>query len=142
MAHVVPPPHRFRNYALDPKLFDNQYSMSICEGFFRGAVMLQRVNELRDINEGLLRELKTSQTVVAELRCRVVDAERKLLEKENVGALLKQKERAWQDEKEHLLADVKFYKEAVAVSATDVDILYADLGIAQDDSQRLAIECH
>ncbi|KAL9999077.1 hypothetical protein Hdeb2414_s0507g00907311 [Helianthus debilis subsp. tardiflorus] len=44
--------------------------------------MLQRVNELRGIKEGLLSELKTSQTIAAELRCRVVDAERKLLEKE------------------------------------------------------------
>ncbi|KAF5814037.1 hypothetical protein HanXRQr2_Chr03g0105931 [Helianthus annuus] len=80
MAHVVPPPHKFMNFALDPELFDDQYCLSICEGFFRGADMLQRVNELRGINEGLLSELKTSQTVAAELRCRVVDAERKLLE--------------------------------------------------------------
>ncbi|MFS7968125.1 hypothetical protein Hanom_Chr09g00793831 [Helianthus anomalus] len=41
-----------------------------CEGFFRGAGMLQRVNALRDENEGLMSELKTSQTIAAELRCR------------------------------------------------------------------------
>ncbi|KAJ0779471.1 hypothetical protein HanPI659440_Chr06g0226881 [Helianthus annuus] len=51
-----------------------------------GGDMLQRVNELTRIKEGLLSELKTSQTVAAELRCRVVDAERKLLEKETLYA--------------------------------------------------------
>ncbi|KAM0015986.1 hypothetical protein Hdeb2414_s0032g00716781 [Helianthus debilis subsp. tardiflorus] len=119
MAHVVPPPHRFMNFALDPELFDDQYCLSICAGFFRWADTLQRVNELRGINEGLLSELKTSQTVAAELRCRVVDAERKLLEKE-----------------------VKHYKEAASVSAADVETLYADWGISMDDNQKLAGECH
>ncbi|MFS8034797.1 hypothetical protein Hanom_Chr17g01585441 [Helianthus anomalus] len=75
------------HFSLDPDIFDDQYSMSICEGFFRGAGMLQRINELRSINEGLLSELKTSQTVAAELRCWVVDVERKQLD-EKVTSLL------------------------------------------------------
>ncbi|KAJ0807901.1 hypothetical protein HanLR1_Chr00c0961g0785821 [Helianthus annuus] len=54
MAHAHPHPHRFMKFALDPKIFDDQYSLSICEGFFKGAGMLQRVNALRDENEGLM----------------------------------------------------------------------------------------
>ncbi|KAM0037484.1 hypothetical protein Hdeb2414_s0013g00403681 [Helianthus debilis subsp. tardiflorus] len=115
------------NFALDSEIFDDQYSMSICEGFFRSTGMLQRVNALRNINEGLMSELKTSQTIATELRCRVIDAERKLLERER-------------DEKQRLLADEKYYNKAACVSAVDVDILYADLGIAQDGSQKLAME--
>ncbi|KAF5820245.1 hypothetical protein HanXRQr2_Chr01g0000041 [Helianthus annuus] len=61
---------------------------------------------------------------------------------QNAGALLEQNERAWRDEKERLLADVKYYKEAASVSIADINILYADLGIAQDDSQKLAVERH
>ncbi|KAM0071173.1 hypothetical protein Hdeb2414_s0001g00021861 [Helianthus debilis subsp. tardiflorus] len=34
LDHVVPPPHIFMNFALKPDLFDDQYSMSLCEGFF------------------------------------------------------------------------------------------------------------
>ncbi|MFS7988347.1 hypothetical protein Hanom_Chr11g01033741 [Helianthus anomalus] len=90
MAQALPPSHRFMNFELDPKIFDDQYSMSICEGFFRGAGMLQR----------------------------------------NVEALLEQKEIIWRDEKERLLADVKYYKEAASISAAGIEILYADLGIA------------
>ncbi|KAJ0692413.1 hypothetical protein HanPI659440_Chr15g0585671 [Helianthus annuus] len=170
MNHVVPPLHRFMNFALDPDLFDDQYCMSICEGFFRGAGMLQRVNELRGINEGLQTELKTSQHIVAELRCRVIDAERKLLEEkvipllpppsffflyeqrfffQNAEALLEQREkawererRAWMDEKEDLVAELMHYKELASISRADVDILYADWGIAMEDNQKLARECH
>ncbi|KAJ0434088.1 hypothetical protein HanIR_Chr17g0877501 [Helianthus annuus] len=36
LDHVVPPPHKFMNFALNPNVFDDQYSMSLCEGFFRG----------------------------------------------------------------------------------------------------------
>ncbi|KAJ0434086.1 hypothetical protein HanIR_Chr17g0877481 [Helianthus annuus] len=36
LDHVVPPPHKFMNFALNPNFFDDQYSMSLCEGFFRG----------------------------------------------------------------------------------------------------------
>ncbi|MFS7938270.1 hypothetical protein Hanom_Chr05g00437431 [Helianthus anomalus] len=32
LAHVVPPSHKFMNSALRSDLFDNQYSMSLCEG--------------------------------------------------------------------------------------------------------------
>ncbi|KAJ0726257.1 hypothetical protein HanPI659440_Chr12g0468231 [Helianthus annuus] len=38
LNHAVPPPHTFMNFALDPNLFDDQYSLSICEGSFRGLV--------------------------------------------------------------------------------------------------------
>ncbi|KAM0046045.1 hypothetical protein Hdeb2414_s0009g00311321 [Helianthus debilis subsp. tardiflorus] len=68
------------NSALRDDLFDDQYSMSLCESFFRGASMLQRVDDLRKENEELQGELKTSQSVAAELRCQVVAAERKLQE--------------------------------------------------------------
>ncbi|KAJ0438486.1 hypothetical protein HanHA300_Chr16g0614581 [Helianthus annuus] len=37
-----PPSHRFMNFALDPEIFEDQYNLSICEGFFRGAGMLQK----------------------------------------------------------------------------------------------------
>ncbi|KAF5773740.1 hypothetical protein HanRHA438_Chr13g0602681 [Helianthus annuus] len=138
--------------------------------------MLQRVNALGDENEGLMSELKTSQTIAVELKCRVVSAERELLERElcsfsslpsslllfsfclrllvvflvqNAGVLLEQREKAWEKERagwvaerERLLGDVKHYKEAASVSTSDIDILYADLGIAQEDSQKLAVECH
>ncbi|MFS7943853.1 hypothetical protein Hanom_Chr06g00505091 [Helianthus anomalus] len=46
------------------------------------------------LNEGLKSDLKTSQTVAAELRCQVVDVERKLQEEKGAGALLERKERA------------------------------------------------
>ncbi|KAF5809632.1 hypothetical protein HanXRQr2_Chr04g0159501 [Helianthus annuus] len=39
--------------------------MSLCESFFRGAGMLQRIDDLRRANEGLKAELKTSQSVAA-----------------------------------------------------------------------------
>ncbi|MFS8001754.1 hypothetical protein Hanom_Chr13g01194111 [Helianthus anomalus] len=149
MTHVVPPLYRFMNFDLDPELFYDQNCMSICEGFFRGAGMLQKVNELRSINKGLLSELKTSQTIAAKLRCRVIDAERKLFEKENVGAQLEQNERAWErergawlEEKEGLLADVKHYKEVASVSGANVETLYADWGMAMDENQKLARERH
>ncbi|KAF5767789.1 hypothetical protein HanXRQr2_Chr14g0628821 [Helianthus annuus] len=109
---MLPPPHKFMNFALNTDLFDDRYSMSLYEEFFRGAGMLQRVNKLRGINEGLKAELKTSQTVAAELQCRVTDVERKLLEEKNAGALLEQRERAWErermawaEEKEELVAE-------------------------------------
>ncbi|MFS7959369.1 hypothetical protein Hanom_Chr08g00690251 [Helianthus anomalus] len=54
--------------------------MFLCESFFRGAGMLQRIDDLRRTNEGLKGELKTSQFVAADLRCQVIEAERKLQE--------------------------------------------------------------
>ncbi|MFS7939275.1 hypothetical protein Hanom_Chr05g00449821 [Helianthus anomalus] len=67
LAHVVPPSHRFMNYALRADLFDDQYSMSLCEGFFRGVGMLQQVDEPRKENKRLRGDLQTSQTVAVEL---------------------------------------------------------------------------
>ncbi|KAJ0801024.1 hypothetical protein HanPI659440_Chr03g0112021 [Helianthus annuus] len=68
---------------------------------------------------------------------------------QNTGALLEQKERAWErergawlEEKESLLADVKHYKEATYIFAADVETLYADWGISMDDNQKLARERH
>ncbi|MFS8025954.1 hypothetical protein Hanom_Chr16g01481241 [Helianthus anomalus] len=84
LAHVVRPSHRFMNSALRADLFDDQYIMSLCEGFFRGVGMLQRMDELRKENERLRGNLQTCQTVAAELRCRVVDTERKLQEEKLV----------------------------------------------------------
>ncbi|MFS7931228.1 hypothetical protein Hanom_Chr04g00353541 [Helianthus anomalus] len=39
MAHVIPPSHRFMNSALRVDLFDDQYNISLCEGFFRVVVL-------------------------------------------------------------------------------------------------------
>ncbi|KAF5795645.1 hypothetical protein HanRHA438_Chr08g0353511 [Helianthus annuus] len=147
LAYVVPPSHKFMNSVLRSDLFDYQYSMSLCEGFFRGAGMLQRMDELRRENEGLKADLKTSQTVAAELRCRVTDAERKLLEETGAGAMLEQRghvwerERmAWAEEKEELVAELKRQKELDSVSQGDLDTMYAEWGIAMDDNQKLAKE--
>ncbi|KAF5767293.1 hypothetical protein HanRHA438_Chr14g0632601 [Helianthus annuus] len=117
--------------------------MSVCEGFFRSASMLQRVLSLRDENGGLVSESKASKTIAAELQCRVVSAERKLLEKENVGALLKRKEKAgWMAERERLVEDIKHYKAAASVLGLDADTLYVELEIVQEDNQKLAAERH
>ncbi|KAJ0818931.1 hypothetical protein HanLR1_Chr00c0284g0735261 [Helianthus annuus] len=97
--------------------------------------MLQQVNELRRINEGLRAELKTSQTVAAELRCRVADVERKLLEEKNARALLEQWEQAWEreliawaEEKEELVAELKHQKELDSVSGADLETMYTEWG--------------
>ncbi|KAM0028699.1 hypothetical protein Hdeb2414_s0018g00517131 [Helianthus debilis subsp. tardiflorus] len=57
------------------------------------------MDELRRANEELRTELRTSQTVAAELWCRLTDVERKLLEEKSAGAMLEQKERAWERER-------------------------------------------
>ncbi|MFS7948175.1 hypothetical protein Hanom_Chr06g00556911 [Helianthus anomalus] len=102
------------NFALNPCLFDDRCNMCLCEG--------------------LRAELKTSQTVAAELRCRVTDVKRKLLEEKNVGALLEQRERAWKwgqmawaEEKEELVAELKHQKELYSVSGADLVTMYIDL---------------
>ncbi|KAJ0891836.1 hypothetical protein HanPSC8_Chr09g0358821 [Helianthus annuus] len=134
LAHVIPPSHEFMNSALRSDLFNDQYNMSLCEGFFRGVGMLQRMDELRGGNEELNTELKTFQTIAAELRCRVIDAERKLLEE-------KERERAaWAEEKEELVAELKHLKAMDSVSQGDLNTMYADWGIAVDDNQKLAKE--
>ncbi|KAM0046930.1 hypothetical protein Hdeb2414_s0009g00322371 [Helianthus debilis subsp. tardiflorus] len=128
LAHVVPPSHRFMNSALRADLFDDQYSMSLYEGFFRGVGMLQRVDELRRLRS----DLKTSQTVAAELRCRVTDVERRLQEEKGAGAMLEQKEHVWAremaalvEEKEDLAAELKHQKELDSVSQKDLEVMYA-----------------
>ncbi|KAJ0778134.1 hypothetical protein HanLR1_Chr02g0068291 [Helianthus annuus] len=135
LAHVVPPSHRFMNSALRVDIFDDQYSMSLCEGFFRGVGMLQRVDELMRENEELRGDLKTSQTVAAELRC------------QGAGAMLEQNKRAWArdmaalvEEKEDLVAELKRQKELDSVSQKDLDAMYAEWGITSDDNQKLAKE--
>ncbi|KAJ0558368.1 hypothetical protein HanIR_Chr07g0335501 [Helianthus annuus] len=117
LSHAVPPSHKFVNSALRDDLFEDQYSMSLCESFFRGAGMLQRIDDLRKENEGLKAELKASQSVVAGLRGQVVDAERRLQEK---------KERAWEQEmasliaeKEELAAELKHVKEVGSAGLKD-----------------------
>ncbi|KAJ0702209.1 hypothetical protein HanPI659440_Chr14g0526771 [Helianthus annuus] len=112
--------------------------MSVCEGFFRSASMLQRVLSLRDENGGLVSESKASKTIAAELQCRVVSAERKLLEKEAW-----EEERAgWMAERERLVEDIKHYKAAASVLGLDADTLYVELEIVQEDNQKLAAERH
>ncbi|KAJ0754405.1 hypothetical protein HanPI659440_Chr09g0346421 [Helianthus annuus] len=102
--------------------------------------MLQRVDQLRSINEGLLTELKTSQTIAADLRCRVTDTE---------GSCWRRRERAWErermawmEENEELIAELKHHKEATSVSGADVETLYTDWGMAMEDNQKLAQERH
>ncbi|KAJ0716510.1 hypothetical protein HanPI659440_Chr13g0513531 [Helianthus annuus] len=98
LTHAVPPSHRFMNSALKGDLFNDQYNISLCKGLFRGIGMLQRVDDLRKENEGLRNDLKTSQSVAAELRCQVVEAERKLQEVKGAGVMLEWRERAWERE--------------------------------------------
>uniref|UniRef100_A0A251S152 Transposase (putative) gypsy type domain-containing protein n=1 Tax=Helianthus annuus TaxID=4232 RepID=A0A251S152_HELAN len=135
LAHVVPPSHKFMNSALRSDLFDDQYIMSLCEGFFRGAGMLQRMDELRRECEDLGADLKTSQTIAAELQCWVTDAERKLQEEMGAGAMLEQREGAWArermalvEEKEELAAELKHQNELDSVSQKDLDAMYAEWG--------------
>ncbi|KAF5808747.1 hypothetical protein HanXRQr2_Chr04g0149081 [Helianthus annuus] len=149
LNHAVPPSHKFVNSALRDDLFEDQYSMSLCESFFRGAGMLQRIDDLRKANEGLKAELKASQSVVAGLRGQVVDAERRLQEEKGAGAMLERKERAWEremaslvEEKEELVAELKHLKEVGSVSQEQLNTMYADYGITSDDNQRLAGEKH
>ncbi|KAJ0456413.1 hypothetical protein HanIR_Chr15g0762211 [Helianthus annuus] len=72
-----------------------------------------------------------------------------LLEEKNVEALLEQREkawererRAWMEEKEDLVIKLKHHKEVASISGADVDILYTEWGIAMEDNQKLARECH
>uniref|UniRef100_A0A251RZK6 Uncharacterized protein n=1 Tax=Helianthus annuus TaxID=4232 RepID=A0A251RZK6_HELAN len=135
------------NSSLRDDLFDDQYSMSLCEGSFRGVGMLQRVDELRKENERLRGDLQTSQTVAAELRCQVVDAERRLQEEKGSGAMLEQKERTWAkemavlvQEKVELAAELNHQKELDSVSREQLDTMYAEWGVSSDDNQKLAKE--
>ncbi|KAJ0595867.1 hypothetical protein HanRHA438_Chr04g0160291 [Helianthus annuus] len=114
---------------------------------FRGVGMLQQMDELRRENEGLKADLKTSQTVAAELRCRVTDAERKLLKEKGAGVMLEQREHVWErermawvEEKEELVAELKRQKELDSVSQGDLDTMYVEWGIVVDDNQKLAKE--
>ncbi|KAJ0753545.1 hypothetical protein HanPI659440_Chr09g0337021 [Helianthus annuus] len=111
--------------------------------------MLQRVDDLRRANEGLKAELKASQSVAAGLRCRVVEAERKLQEEKGAGAMLEKKERAWEQEmavlvgeNQELAAELKYLKEVGSVSQEQLNTMYADYGVTSDDNQRLAREKH
>ncbi|KAJ0541051.1 hypothetical protein HanHA89_Chr09g0324071 [Helianthus annuus] len=90
--------------------------------------MLQRIDDLRRANEGLKVELKTSQSVAADLRCQVVEAEWKLQEEKvysppppppppRAGAMLEQRKQAWEremaalvEEKGELVAELKHLK--------------------------------
>ncbi|KAM0047080.1 hypothetical protein Hdeb2414_s0009g00324281 [Helianthus debilis subsp. tardiflorus] len=128
LTHAVPPSHKFMNSALRDDLFDDQYSMSLCEGFFRGVGMLQRVDDLRRENEGLKSDLKTSQTVAAELRCQVVKAERKLQEEKRQGSWEREMA-ALVEEKEELAAELKHLKEADSFSQEQLNTMaYRDVG--------------
>ncbi|KAF5814091.1 hypothetical protein HanRHA438_Chr00c03g0844461 [Helianthus annuus] len=98
-------------------------------------------------NERLRGDLQTSQTVAADLWCRVVDVERKLQEEKGAGAMLEQKERAWAremavlvEEKEELAAELKHQKELDSVSQEQLDTMYAEWGVTSNDNQKLAKE--
>ncbi|MFS7938269.1 hypothetical protein Hanom_Chr05g00437421 [Helianthus anomalus] len=69
--------------------------------------MLQRMEEFRGENEGLRADLKTSQTVATKLRCRVTDAERRLLEEKRECAWARERVRmALVEEKEELVTEL------------------------------------
>ncbi|KAJ0457890.1 hypothetical protein HanIR_Chr15g0778931 [Helianthus annuus] len=128
MSHALPPSQKFINIILDPQIFEDQYCMAVCESFSRGVGMLQRVQTLKEEKKDLEDRLKASQTIVVELQCRVVNAERRLLEKEHVGAMVTEKEKAWDEEqdelmreKEKLVADVNHFKTVASVSTNDVE---------------------
>ncbi|KAJ0854259.1 hypothetical protein HanRHA438_Chr14g0660661 [Helianthus annuus] len=147
LSHAVPPSHKFVNSALRDDLVEDQYSMSPCESFFRGAGMLQRIDDLRRTNEGLKGELKTSQSVAVELRCQVVEAERRLQEERGMGIMLEQRKQAWEremtvlvEEKEELAAELKHLRDVGSVFQEQLNTMYADYGITSDDNQRLARE--
>ncbi|KAJ0514626.1 hypothetical protein HanRHA438_Chr10g0464761 [Helianthus annuus] len=133
MSYALPPSQRFMNVALDPEIFEDQHCMAT----------------LKEDNKDLEDRLKTSQTTAIELQCRVVSVERDLLEKEHARALLKERERAWNEERaklmremEQLVEYVNHYKVVTSVSGSDVETLYTKLGIVQDDNQKLAAERH
>ncbi|MFS7929100.1 hypothetical protein Hanom_Chr04g00328551 [Helianthus anomalus] len=84
--------------------------MSLCEGFFWGVGMLQRVHELRRENEGLRGDLKTSQSVAAELRCRMIDVKNRLQEEKRERAWARERA-ALVEEKEDLAAELRHQKE-------------------------------
>ncbi|MFS7955498.1 hypothetical protein Hanom_Chr07g00643421 [Helianthus anomalus] len=135
LTHTIPPSHRFMNSALRDDLFDDQYSMSLCEGHFRGVGMLQQIDDLRRENEGLKSDLKTYQTVIAQLLC------------QGAGVMLERRERAWEremaalvEEKEELAAELKHLKEVDSVSQEQLDTMYAEWGITSVDNQKLAKE--
>ncbi|KAF5781277.1 hypothetical protein HanRHA438_Chr11g0494601 [Helianthus annuus] len=113
------------------------------------SLVLGPLPALKEENKHLEDRLKTSQTIAAKLQCRVVSAERGLLDKEHAGDLLKENERAWNEEqtklmreREQLVEDVNHYKAAASVCGSDVETLYVELGIVQDDNQKLAAERH
>ncbi|KAM0040279.1 hypothetical protein Hdeb2414_s0012g00391931 [Helianthus debilis subsp. tardiflorus] len=149
LAHVVPPSHRFMNSALRDDLFYYQYSMSLCEGLFRGVGMLQRVDKLRRRMRGsrvisrLLKQLLLSFGVgwlMLSVNCRRRRCK-------GASAMLERKERAWEremaallEEKEELAAKLKHQKELDSVSQKELDPMYAECEITSDDNQKLAKE--
>ncbi|KAJ0480685.1 hypothetical protein HanIR_Chr13g0634491 [Helianthus annuus] len=172
MSHALPPSQRFMNVVLDPQIFEDQYCMAVCESFSWGAGMLRHVQVLKEDKKDLEDRLKSSLTIAVELQCWVVIVERLLLEKEvcllylsctplGFPCILPYNSflsACWGDdegereslggasqlmqEREQLVADVKHYKSDASVSYQDVETLYADLGIVQDDNQKLATERH
>ncbi|MFS7908130.1 hypothetical protein Hanom_Chr01g00079581 [Helianthus anomalus] len=118
--------------------------MSLCEGLFKGVGMLQRVDDPRKENEGLNNDLKTSQTVSAELRCQwlrlSVNCRRRRC---GAAVMLERKERAWEkemaalvEEKEELAGELKHQRELDSVSQKHLDMMYAEYGMASDDNHR------
>ncbi|KAJ0714685.1 hypothetical protein HanPI659440_Chr13g0492221 [Helianthus annuus] len=97
MSHALPPSQRFMNAVLDPQIFEDQYCMAMCESFSWGAGMLQHVQALKEDKKDLEDRLKSSLTIAVELQCWVVNVERLLLEKEHAGAMMREKEKAWEE---------------------------------------------
>ncbi|KAJ0810143.1 hypothetical protein HanPI659440_Chr01g0023371 [Helianthus annuus] len=111
--------------------------------------MFERAQVLKGEKKDLEDRLKSSQSIVAQLQCRVINAERLLLEKGHMEMVMKDKEKAWKEERARLLQeqrrlnrDVKHYQTAASVASQDVETLYAELGIVQDTNQKLASERH
>ncbi|MFS7965797.1 hypothetical protein Hanom_Chr09g00766401 [Helianthus anomalus] len=138
LTHAVHPSHKFMNSALRDDLFEDQYSMSLCEGLFRGVDMFQRVDDLRKENEGLKSDLKASQSIAAEVQCQVVEAERKLQD----GASLGDGDDSFGRREGGVATELKHQMELESVSQKDLDVMYAEYGMTSDDNQRLAKEKH
>ncbi|KAJ0669399.1 hypothetical protein HanPI659440_Chr17g0700711 [Helianthus annuus] len=68
LTHAVPPSHRFMNSALRDDLFDDQYSMSICEGLFRGGAGVMLEQKERAWAKEMVALVEEKEELAAELK--------------------------------------------------------------------------
>ncbi|MFS8009905.1 hypothetical protein Hanom_Chr14g01290811 [Helianthus anomalus] len=82
ISNVIPPAQRYTSSSLDSCIFEDHYCLAVCEGFTKGVGMFVRIKALEKENEDLIPRLTTSQSFVANLQSRVINAERLLADKE------------------------------------------------------------